>query len=241
MDLGREPERDSVGPVMCRSHAEEAAGCLIILAVGLVLPVQEQTDLIDGLTDADQCLIAVIEEKRRGLDLVRRRSLEDGFQFGWQLAGDLADSQAVDFQGSAGLGGDRLFIGRFPDRLVDRRVAKGAIHDRHAEHAFSGLDDLPALAADSPEQGLGPKLIPVRIAARQAEQSADQSEWPPPSRSLPTTRRIEFMGRNPFRVISKKVHFEKRKSLGFSNDEQTLIADLSHQTSPLAESPGRRV
>ena len=187
MDLGREPERDSAGPIVGGGHAEVAAGRLVILAGRAVLPVQEEADLIDGITDADQRLIAVIEEKRRGLDLVRRRRLEDGFQFGWQLAGDLADSQAVDLQGSAGLRGDRLLIGRFPDSLVDRGIANGAIHDRHAEHAFPGLDDLPALAADSPEQGLGPKLIPVRITSGQAEQASDHQSGRRRADRLPAT------------------------------------------------------
>ena len=91
MDLGRESERNSAGPIMGGGHAEEAAGRLVVLAGGPVLPVQEQADLIDGLTDADQRLIAVIEQKGRGLDLVRRGRLENGFQLGGELAGDLAD------------------------------------------------------------------------------------------------------------------------------------------------------
>ncbi len=93
MDLGREPKRDTVGSVVGGGHAEIAAGGLVVLAVGAVLPVQEQGDLINRLIDADECLLAVIEEKGRGLDLVRWRRVESRLELGGEFAGDPADSE----------------------------------------------------------------------------------------------------------------------------------------------------
>ena len=77
MDLGREPQRDAVAALVRGGHAEVAAGGLVVLAVGPVLAVQEEAHLIDGVADADQRLLAVIEQEGGGLDLVRRRGVED--------------------------------------------------------------------------------------------------------------------------------------------------------------------
>src|SRR5262245_53390951 len=98
MDLRREAKRDAITPVVLGGHSKIATGVMVVFAVGPVLSIQQQRDLFERIAHADQRLLSVVEQERRGLDFVGRRRLDDRLELLRKLSGNLADSQAVDFE-----------------------------------------------------------------------------------------------------------------------------------------------